>query len=177
MDILTASAEMLSDAGYDTSRQSINDRAFIAFEDATVLGFLFAYSDAASLIDCWVQDERRVVGEHQFALRRAGQKAWNTYVVFLTDAPPDYAASVRLNAIEEDLGGTRKVARAGIRDSFDLRGALLPLLPLQAAPKLEAVDMHAEIRQRATDLQGRAVDAFLHRAEDVVILQVLEEDS
>jgi len=176
MDILTASAELLTESGYEASRGSVNGREFIAFEDETVLGFLFAYADISSLVECWAQNERQVIRDHQFVLRRSGQKAWNIYVAFLTEATSDYAFSVRLIAIEEDIGGTRKVARAGIRDSFDLRGALLPLLPLQAAPKLEAVDMHAEIRQRATDLHTRAVEAFLHRADDAVILQVLEEE-
>lgn len=87
----------------------------------------------------------------------------------------DYSNSVALAAIEEDLSGTRKIARAGVRDITDLRSVLLPLLPLQSAPKLEAVDMQAEIRQRATELLPRVVDAFLSSADDGVVTQILEE--
>ena len=55
--------------------------------------------------------------------------------------PLTIGSRLRYAEIEEDLTGTRKIARSGIRDSSDLRAALLPLLPLQSAPKLEAVDI------------------------------------
>ena len=80
-----------------------------------------------------------------------------------------------LAAIEEDLTGTRKIARSGIKDVSDMEAALLPLLPLQSAPKLDAVDMVYEIRQRSTELSPRAVDAFVSGVEESVVLQVIEE--
>jgi hypothetical protein len=82
-----------------------------------------------------------------------------------------------LGAIEEDLTGTRKIAQAGVNEVAELRLALLPLLPFQSAPRLEAVDIAAEIRQRATELPARAVDAFLSSADASVVMQVLEERS
>jgi hypothetical protein len=123
----------------------------------------------------WPRDTDGATTNYQFGLRRAGQKAWNTYVVLLASSEADYGASVGLSAIEEDLAGTRKIARAGIADIADLREALLPLLPLQSAPVLEPVDVLAEIRQRATELPARAVDAFLSTADDAVVIQILEE--
>jgi len=108
-------------------------------------------------------------------LRRAGQKAWNAYCVFLAAGDNVYANLAALAAIEEDLAGTRKIARSNVRSVADLRAALLPLLPLQTAPKLEAVDMEVEIRQRTTELQPRAIAAFLSKADESVVIQVLEE--
>jgi hypothetical protein len=175
IDILTVSAEVLTEAGFTTGRVSIYDREALAFEDATVLGFLFAYSNSAELIGAWEKDASRAIADHQFGLRRAAQKAWNAYVVLVAAEAGDYSHSAALAAIEEDLTGTRKIARAGVHDIADLRAALLTLLPLQAAAKLEAVDIQAEIRQRATELQPRAIDAFLSTAEDMVVIQVLEE--
>lgn len=87
----------------------------------------------------------------------------------------DYAQSVALGEIEEDLTGRRKIARADVVDIARLRAALLPLLPLQSAPKLEAVDIVSEIRERTTELPARAVEAFLSSAEESVVIQVLEE--
>jgi hypothetical protein len=104
-----------------------------------------------------------------------GDKAWNAYAVLISAAEANYSESVVLSAIEENLVGVRKIARAGVRDVADVRDALLPLLPLQSAPKLEAVDMDAEIRLRTTELPSRAVDAFLSGAEEAVVIQVLEE--
>lgn len=175
IDMLTSSADLLTEARFITERASINGREALVFEDATVLGFLFTYGNPRELIGAWDEDASQAITDHQFGLRRAAQKAWNAYVVFLAAGDGDYANSAALAAIEEDLAGTRKIARAGIGSLADLRAALLPLLPLQSAPKLEAVDIVAEIRQRATELQPRAIDAFLSTAEETVVIQVLEE--
>jgi hypothetical protein len=176
-NLLTSGAEVLSEAGFSTEAISVKGRAALAFEDATVLGFLLAYDDLAHLIDSWARDADAAVASYQFGLRRAGQKAWNAYLVLLTGNEADYTASAALNAIEEDLSGMRKIARAGIANIADLRAALLPLLPLQSAPLLEAVEVAAEIRQRTTELPTRAVDAFLSTADEGVVIQIFEEAS
>jgi hypothetical protein len=175
IDILAACSEVLSEAGFSTRKASIGDREMLAFEDATVLGFLFAYDDPNQLVKKWVSDADRAVASNQLGLRRAAEKAWNTYLVILTTGAADDAQSVALGAIEEDLTGTRKIVRAGIIDITDVRAALLPLLPVQSAPKLEAVDIVDEIRQRATELPARALEAFLSNADEAVVIQVLEE--
>lgn len=174
-EILHSSSELLREAGYTTEQVTIGQRQALVFEGDTVLGFLFAYDSAADLMRGWAADSDHAIATYQFGLRKSGVKAWNTYLVLLTTEPADYARIVSLGAIEEDLSGTRKIARAGIRDLADLGAALLPLRPLQSAPRLEAVDMKNEIRERATELPSRAVDAFLSDAEESVILQVLEE--
>jgi hypothetical protein len=144
MDILTASAEVLTEAGFSTSPVSIGDRRALTFEDNTVLGFVFAYHDPSLLIEGWSKDADKAVAAHQFALRRAAKKAWNAYVVLLTDREADYIQSVALGAIEEDLVGTRKIARAGVVDVAGLRIALLPLLARRSAAAARA-----SIRPRA----------------------------
>ncbi len=149
MEIITLSAEVLSEVGFTTSRISINDRDVLVFEDPTVLGFLFAYENSGELIGAWEKDAGRAIADNQFGLRRAAQKAWNTYVVLVAGETGDYSHSSALAAIEEDLTGTRKIARA--------------------------VDIQAEIRQRATELPPRAIDAFLSAADGTVVMQVLEE--
>jgi hypothetical protein len=175
IDILPASAEILREAGFSTSPVSFGDRHILTFEDNTVLGFLFAYDDPSVLIEGWSKDADKAIAAHQFALRRAAKKAWNAYVVLLTNREANYVQSVALGAIEEDLSGTRKIARDGVVDVAELRIALLPLLPFQSAPRLEAVDIIAEIRQRTTELPARAINAFLSNAAESVVMQVLEE--
>ncbi len=177
IDILTTSAGLLKDAGFSVQSISVAGRSALVFEDTTVLGFLFTYDTPSQMIEFWARDADGVVANHQFGLRRAGQKAWNAYLVLLASSAADYRDSAGLNAIEEDLAGTRKIARANIADIADVRAALLPLLPLQSAPMLEPVDVMSEIRQRATELPARAVAAFLSTADDTVVMQVLEEQS
>jgi hypothetical protein len=173
-DILSIATETLIGVGFSVERISINGRDALTFEDATVLGFLLVFSSPSELITRWNDDSRRAISDHQLGLRLAGQKAWNTYMVLLAAGQASFQEGVALSAIEEDLTGTRKIARAGIHDGADLQGALLALLPLQAAPKLEAVDIPSEIRQRATELP-HAVEAFLSNAEESVVLQALEQ--
>jgi hypothetical protein len=55
------------------------------------------------------------VAAYQLGLRRAGQKAWNAYVVLLATNETDYAQSIGLGAIEEDLAGTRKIALGSLQ--------------------------------------------------------------
>ena len=175
IDILAMSADTLAEGGFVTERISLDRRLGLVFEDPTVLGFLLVYGHASEMIEEWVKDSTGVIASHQLGLRRAGQKAWNTYVVLLAAEPAEHPQLVALAAIEEDLTGTRKIARSGIRDQADVRTALLALLPLQSAPKLEAVDIVGEIRARTTELEPRVVDAFVSNAEEAVVLQVLEQ--
>ena len=177
IDILAISERVLTDFGFTVDRRATGRRDGLVFEDPAVLGFLFDYADASELIKDWETDADRAVAANQFGLRRAAQKAWNVYVVLLAAGAADYAQSIALGAIEEDLVGTRKIAHAGVANIDELRSALLPLLPLQSAPRLEAVDMVVEIRERTTELPMRAVDAFLSTADEAVVIQVLEEAS
>lgn len=174
-EIIRSGAELLREAGYATEQVAINQREALVFEGDTVLGFLFAYETVVDLTKNWTADSDSAISAYQFGLRKSGMKAWNTYLVLLTHEFPDYARIVSLGAIEEDLGGTRKIVRAGIQDRADLGAALLPLRTLQSAPRLEAVDMKKEIRERTTELPQRAVDAFLSAADESIVLQVLEE--
>lgn len=175
IEILQSCNDLLRESGYSVERAAIGQGEALVFEGDIVLGFLFAYDSSADLMKSWPTDSDAAISTYQFGLRKSGTKAWNTYLILLTPEPADYAKAVSLGAIEEDLGGTRKVVRAGIQDVADLSAALLPLLPLQSAPRLEAVDMRKEIRQRTTELPVRVVDAFLSGAEESVVIQVLEE--
>ena len=104
----------------------------------------------------------------------AERKAWNSYLVLLAEAAADYGENILLGSIEEDLVGTRKIARAGILTAEDTRLAILPLLAIQNAPHLEAVDMAAEIRLRTTELPVELVEAFLSGAAETTLAQLLE---
>jgi hypothetical protein len=175
MDVFDATEGLLTRMGFTTLRSSAMGREVLIFEDDSVIGFVFLYANSQALIAGWESDSEAAVSAHQLALRRAGQKAWNTYVILLATGEASSSEIAALGAIEEDLTGTRKIARSGIRDIPDVEAALLPLLPIQSAPKLDAVDMVFEIRQRATELPPRAVEAFVSGTDGSVVLQVIEE--
>ncbi|MGX5652536.1 hypothetical protein ACWKW4_19950 [Hydrogenophaga borbori] len=175
MEIFETSEGLLGRMGFTAVMTTVKGREVLVFEDDSVIGFVFSYPNVRSLIASWSSDSEAAVSAHQLALRRAGQKAWNTYMVLLASGEASYADLAALAAIEEDLTGTRKIARSDVKDISDVEAALLPLLPLQSAPKLDAVDMVYEIRQRATELSPRAVDAFVSGIDESVVLQVIEE--
>ena len=177
IDLLKESQRLLSETDGATALVETSRGKALAFEGVTVLGFIVAYDDPAQLLDRWGTDARVLINDYQLALRRAERKAWNTYTVFLSCAAANPGEQVALSAIEEDLIGMRKIARAGIIDLETLRAALLPLLPIQNAPRLETIDMPEEIRARTTELPSRVVEAFLSGAQDAIVVQVLEEES
>lgn len=174
IDIAAECRQILGEAKIATVGVEGSGRALM-FEGMTILGFVLTYRDAAELKERWRVDAEILVLESQTGLRRAQAKAWNTYIVLLAGGAPSYADQVALATIEGDLTGTRKLATAGIVDAESLRVALLPLLPIQSAPRLEAVDMKAEIQLRTTELPPRAVEAFLSGASEAVVAQMLED--
>lgn len=175
IDILNACDTVLTEAGFLTDRKIEQSQNILLFESSLVLGFIFAYPDPNMLLARWTEDSSRMIFSSQFSLRRAGEKAWNTYLICLAAADSDLPQSAAMAAIEEDLRGTRKIVRSDVKDTDDVRSALLPLLPLQSSPRLDAVDIPAEIRERTTELPTRAVEAFLSKADESLVVQILEE--
>lgn len=164
----------LVDQGYSIGELHARDCEVVIFENATVFGFIFFYSDSAALLANWRSDSEQVLREAQFSLRQAGEKAWNTYTVFLADNQSSPHDGINLQAIEENLVGTRKIARTGVKRIRELRLALLPLLSIQHAPRLEPIDMESEIRLRTSELPDDLVDGFIGDAPNLLMTQLLE---
>ena len=171
---MSALHNYLSSAGYSIGNLETREDNVTTFENDTVLGFVLHYPDADTLIENWKTSSSHVFESAQFALRRAGDKAWNTYLVLLADEPGDYQQNVILCSIEENLVGTRKIARAGIAEPENLRNALMPLLNVQNAPRLDKVDMVAEIKLRTSELPTDLVEGFLSNVSASVIFRFLE---
>ncbi|MCH8479149.1 MAG: hypothetical protein LAT56_14585 [Wenzhouxiangella sp.] len=148
--------------------------AVTLFESHSLLGFVFDFPGPAELLSQWREASQAVLKERQFALRSADRKAWNTYLVFLSEAPANFGQISLLNEIEEDLVGTRKIAAAGVNNDKAIRDALLPLISLQSAPRIEPVYMLSEIRLRTSELPKAIVDAFLAEASEATLQHLLE---
>ena len=169
-----AVSALLSNAGYSIGVLDTEQGIATTFENDKVLGFVLYYLDVATLVSNWKEHSSLVIDQAQFLLRTAGEKAWNTYLILLADQKAAYAENFLLGDIEENLVGTRKIARAGVVSPTELRNALLPLLSIQNPPKLEKVDMEKEIRLRTSEFPEELVDGFLSHATDAVLLQMLE---
>lgn len=182
-DTLQDCADVLTEAGFSTRRTEIpadaGERTFetLSFEDATVLGFVVAYDNPDDLIATWPADRDRVAMRHREALQAAQQKAWNAYLVLVSRAAADFAQSLALGQIEEDLEAMRKITKAGVAVSGGARMALLPLLPFRAAPSLDPIEMPAEIQSRSSELDDQIVAAFLSNADEAIVMQLLEDQA
>jgi hypothetical protein len=99
----------------------------------------------------------------QFApnLRRAGDKAWNVYCVFVCAPNGDEIQNREIGWIEEDLERTRKIAAAGIRSREDAVRALLPLLPLQYESTIRPEDTDSRLRASIAAISPRAAAVVL----------------
>jgi hypothetical protein len=176
-DALEHCRETLIDTGFDARHlDMLSTGSALAFENNTVLGFIVLYENFDTLFTCWRTDIDKLFETHRFSLRRAGEKAWNAYAILLCRRKAEGSQAVALGTIDEDLVGCRKITCAGIKDAVDVRNALLPLLPLQSPPRLDAVNMADEIRLRTQELGARVVTGFLADADEGVMLKVLEED-
>ena len=179
-DTLQDCADVLAEAGFSTRLTEIpadnGGRTFEtpAFEDATVLGFIVAYNNPEQLIATWPADRDRIAMRHREALQAARQKAWNAYLVLVSRGPADFAQSLALGQIDEDLEAMRKITKAGVAVSG---GARMALLPFRAAPSLDPIEMPAEIQARSTELDDQIVAAFLSNAEEGVVMQLLEDQA
>ena len=180
-DTLQDCIGVLAEAGFSTRLIEISagDGVAIletlAFEDATILGFVVVYDAPAQLLASWKADRDRITLRQRDALRAARQKAWNAYLVLISRGVADFGDSLALGQIEEDLEAMRKITKAGVIGAVGARAALLPLLPFRAAPSLDPIDMRLEIEARSTELDADVVAAFLSGAEEGVVMQLLED--
>jgi hypothetical protein len=110
-----------------SSALSNSEPHYLLLESNAILGFVFIFPTATQLIENWERDTAKAIETHSLSLRRAGAKAWNTYLILLAEAQPTPAETVQLSGIEENLRNTRKVARAGVNDAWKRHRGFDPL--------------------------------------------------
>lgn len=181
IELLEQAALILADFGFghqmtDIELEDAVEMRALAFENATVLGFVLAYQTVDELIGRWKPDGDRVAMKHRKSLLAARDKAWNVYLILLAQERASFGQALALGLIEEDLEAMRKITKAGVSTTEDVRTALLPLLPFRAAPVLDPIDMRLEIQSRASDVDPQVLAAFLSSsADETVVMQLLED--
>lgn len=163
-ELIEYAKELLHEDGFLCQQGKLETSDFLTLENPTVLGFIIFYEATDKLINDWRRVFNLLVTRHMFALRRADKKAWNTYLVLLSSGSQSPQERVALMNIEEDLSEARKLAKAGLASRECVRSALLPLLKLQSAPNLGAIDFEHELRIRLSDLPEHILNAFISNA-------------
>lgn len=173
MDIPSQTEILLRDAGYYTASWSGGLLPVVVFENQAVAGFAHVFPNGEALLKGWVEAQRLVLDRYALALRGAGQKAWNVYSVFLAETAT--ADEVRIiERIDEDFALTRKIARANLQSTDELRAALLPLLPIQSRVGMEPSHYNELLRNRLKDVPSPVVEAFLGAAGAPDVAHMLE---
>jgi hypothetical protein len=173
IDLLSSMQILLREAGFTTHLTSVDNVRSVSFEDDALVGFASSFSSPTELLSRWKPIETAILTRHSQSLRKAGEKAWNVYVVLLCAAAADPIVNRQVCWIEEDLERTRKIAACGLGNREDLVRALLPLLPFQYQPALQVESVKDRLQRRIGFIAPVASDVALDdsvAASDVVSL-------
>jgi hypothetical protein len=161
IDLLSVSHTLLRDQAYRTRVIAIGRSSALAFEDESVLGFVYAFSTPEDLLKDWRSVERSFLDINAPRFRRSGEKAWNVYSVFLCTESVDAEHRREVHWIEEDLTYTRKLAGVGLGIRQDVVDVLLPLLGMQQRPFLQTDSFESRLRRRVRAFAGDATESLL----------------
>jgi hypothetical protein len=113
------------------------------------------------MIDRWRETEAMLLARYAAQFRAAGDKAWNVYLVFVTEARGSIEERREVRWIEEDLERTRKITATGVVAREDVVKALLPLLPIMAKPVLAPEDSMQRLLRRIEVISPQVRDVAL----------------
>jgi hypothetical protein len=166
---------LLKEAKFDVATSETNQQHLI-FESTTLIGFVIAFSSVSDLLNRWKAIADDIFERYAPAFRKAGQKAWNGYLILITSDQASDEGFHALQKIEEDLTQIRKIARSNIQSADDLKAALLSILPISYIPSLQPLDIKQEIRKRAQEIPETALEEFLSNADLEKVATLLEAD-
>jgi hypothetical protein len=161
IDVLSTAQLVLRDAGFAPRSRVVERGTVVCFEDDALIGFCSVFDDPVTMLQGWRSREQSILRQFTSSFHEAGDKAWNVYCVFLSGGSGDAEQTRQVQWIEEDLERTRKIAACGLGSRDDVVRALLPVLPLQHQPQLQAEDATERLRRRITTLAPKAGSAAL----------------
>ncbi len=173
MDIETQIEIVLREGGFVTRPWSGGLVPVVCFEDDVIVGFAHVFPGVTDMLSSWRDAQDLSLARHAASLRVGGRKAWNVCSVFLTAGQADPGQVRAAGRIEEDFVTTRKIARADIRSPVELRRTLLPMLPLQNSPSLEAADLRERVRTRSKEMPSAVLEGFIGSATATDVAKML----
>jgi len=155
---------VLEEAGYAVWLAPAEELTAVCFEDDAVMGFVCVFVEPEHLLLRWRSIESALLVRHASRFRAAEEKAWNVYSIFLCPKQGTEEQTSEIRRIDEDLERTRKIAACGLAGKADIITALLPVLPIQYRPILEAEDLTERLKKRIASIAPAAVDVALNDA-------------
>lgn len=177
IDLLSVSHSILRDQGFSTRVIAIGRASALAFEDDSVLGFVHVFEHSVEIVEQWQGVEKQFLQSNSAQFRKANEKAWNIYSVFLSADDADSEEKRKIRWVEEDLRFTRKLTACGIQSRHDLLTALLPLLGLQKKPFLQGDAFRTRLHRRLQTIAGASTDAIINESVPPIEAARLLRDS
>lgn len=147
MNLLLEAQSLLERSGYEVRTIRTAEMQLI-FEDDFIIGMVAVFQSVQSLIDTWQSVQDGFLTTYQGLMQKELDKAWNSYVVFLSTEVVSADNKDKIAAIEENLRGARKIVGTGIVSSMDLEKAFLPILPIQKTVNITREDHLQRLRSR-----------------------------
>lgn len=160
-DLLASMQVILKQAGFRTQLLHIDSVELVCFEDTSLLGFGCVFESPDELLGNWRAIEDSLIRRFAVDFRKAADKSWNVYCVFLSRSGGSARENRRVRWIEEDLQHTRKVTGSDLRSREALMDALLPLLPLQNHAVVRPADVTKRLEARIASIAADAKAAVL----------------
>ncbi len=160
-DVLSTVQVVMQSANYRTWEIRDSRNLTIGFEDEVTMGFVSVFATPRQMIDNWRETEATLLTRFAAQFGAAGDKAWNVYSVFLTEARSSDEERREIRWIEEDLERTRKITATGLFARDDFVKALLPLLPIIAKPLLAPEDSTQRLLRRIEVISPSVRDLVL----------------
>jgi hypothetical protein len=173
-DITSTVQIVLQEAGYETWLVAVDKVTVVCFEDDAVMGFACIFEEPRLLLEHWRKVESSLLARHAPRLRKAEEKAWNVYSIFLCSSPASDEETRQIRRIDEDHEQTRKIAACGLVGQEDIITAILPVLPIQHRPRLEGENLTERLKKRISAIAPAAVDVALdERVSPVEVVRLL----
>lgn len=156
MDLISWLQIILRQADFRVRLLKLGSDSIVCFEDSSLIGFACEFVSVDDLLARWEFVEDEVVRAFASEFRKAREKAWNVYTVFISSASATSHEKRKVRWVEENLRRTRKIAAVDLRSREELVRALLPVLPLQHRVSVQLEDLSERLRVRISSIAPEA---------------------
>lgn len=170
MNILDCARRILESAKYSMLSEGTDS---VIFEDYSLFGFLWVAPSPADILSKWQKKQDDFLRGKDSELRKAREKSWNAYSIFLSEMDAVTEDMNELLAVEEDFRGTRKIVKVGVQTESQVMQALLPLVAIQSLVQLSEDDAIARLRGRLESLPVEVLDAFIGGSNPAEIAKIV----
>jgi hypothetical protein len=176
--LLNHAASILETCGYKVFAEK-SDLDVFCFEDDSLLGFVWAVENVATVSSGWLAKQKVLIEKHSRGFRKSELKTWNLYFIILIGQECNKPELLDLLTIEEDFATSRKVVRSGLSSINDVRQALYALIPIQHSIGTPTDDALSRLKKNLATLNLANIELLLNSnySEEAVSILVRNHEN